>query len=175
MPYGKCTVCEVAPSQRGANFILLKWLIMDEHQVKQIIDSAIAKLIENDAELLDINVSERALMFHLARYIHELTPVEFNVDCEYNRHLKDPKSLLFAKNASGVDAGHKVLPDILIHIRNSDEKNLLVIEIKKPEVNFDEDIKRLKAFKKEPYSYTFAALVIIGNVGTKPISEIQWV
>ena len=114
-------------------------------------------------------------MFHLARYIHELTPVEFNVDCEYNRHLKDPKRLLLAKNASGDDAGDKVLPDILIYKRNSDERNLLVIEIKKPEVNFDKDIQRLRAFKKDPYNYTFAALVIIGKVGAEPVSEIKWV
>jgi hypothetical protein len=136
---------------------------MNQKDIERIIDFAIKKLIENDSTLMHLNVSERALMFHLARYIREATPANLDVDCEYNRHLTDKKRLAFLKSELGVENDYKVYPDILIHQRNSDEHNILVVEIKKQGEDLKSDGRKLKAFKSEPYSYNFAVQIVIPN------------
>lgn len=136
---------------------------MEEQQVKEIIDYAIQQLQKNDAALLEINVSERAVMFHLGRYLREKTPAKFDVDCEYNRHLINPKQLWYLKNELEVPQEYSVFPDILIHRRNSDEDNILVMELKKIGEDLEVDKRKLEAFKAAPYSYAFAVQVVINN------------
>lgn len=139
---------------------------MEQQQVKEIIDHAVHQLLTNDVDLLGLNVSERAVMFHLGRYIREKTPVNFDVDCEYNRHLNNPKQLWYLKNELGVPQECSVFPDILIHRRNSDENNILVMELKKAGENLEPDKRKLKAFKIAPYSYAFAVQVVINSLRT---------
>lgn len=136
---------------------------MNKNDIEHIINYAIKKLIDNDSILISLNVSERALMFHLARYIREVTPLNLDVDCEYNRHLSDKKNLFFLKNKLEFEDEYKVYPDILIHQRNSDMQNVLVVEIKKHGEDIESDTRKLKAFKEEPYSYCFAIQITIGS------------
>jgi hypothetical protein len=136
---------------------------VEQEQVEEIIGYAIQQLQKNDADLLEINVSERAVMFHLGRYIREKTPAKFDVDCEYNRHFKNPKQLWYLKNELDVPQECSVFPDILIHRRNSDEDNILVMELKKIGEDLEADKRKLKAFKVAPYSYAFAVQVVINN------------
>ncbi len=136
---------------------------MDQQQVEEIINYAIQRLLANDAELLELDVSERAVMFHLGRYIRQRTPADLDVDCEYNRHLKDVKQLLYLKRLLDIEENYEVFPDILIHRRNSDDQNIVVIEIKKHGQNRDADFRKLLAFKNEPYSYQFAVQIVIGT------------
>jgi hypothetical protein len=136
---------------------------MEKEQVTEILEYAIEQLKKNDSVLFDLNVSERALMFHMARYIRDKTPVNLNVDCEYNRHLTDVKTLHYLKRKLGVETKSDVFPDILIHERNSDKNNILVVELKKCDGDLNQDIEKLKAFKKEPYSYTFAVQIVFNN------------
>jgi hypothetical protein len=143
---------------------------MEQQQVIEIIDYAIQQLQTNDAELLELNVSERAVMFHLGRYIREKTPVNFDVDCEYNRHLNNPKQLCYLKDELGVPQECSVFPDILIHRRNSDEDNILVMELKKAGENLEADRRKLNAFKTAPYSYAFAVQVVINNLRADNVS-----
>ncbi|ACT51688.1 hypothetical protein [Methylovorus glucosotrophus] len=135
---------------------------MEKQQVNEILEYAIQQLMRNDAELLEVDVSERAVMFHLGRYIREKTPVEFDVDCEYNRHLTDIKKLTYLKRQLEIENIHEVFPDILIHRRNTDAQNIAVIEIKKHGQCLASDFRKLSAFKEEPYLYTFAIQVVIG-------------
>lgn len=144
---------------------------MNQHQVEEIINYAIQRLLANDAELLELDVSERAVVFHLGRYICERTPADLDVDCEYNRHLKDVKQLLYLKRLLDIEENHEVFPDILIHRRNRDDQNIVVIEIKKYGQNRDADFRRLLAFKNKPYSYRFAVQVVIGT----PNSGVEFV
>lgn len=67
--------------------------MMDRHTVTQLVERAVASLVEKEPELLDLDVSERALAHRLACYISELVPSGLSVDVEYNRHRADPKRL----------------------------------------------------------------------------------
>lgn len=136
---------------------------MNIGEITQIIEYAIEQFKSNDAELIDLNVSERAVMFHIARYMREKTPDEFHVDCEYNRHLTDIKQLHYLRQLLGTAEDHDVYPDILIHKRNNDENNQLVVEIKKIGIETDLDRRKLEAFKNEPYSYDFAVQITLGK------------
>ena len=148
---------------------------MNKHQVEEILNYAIQQLKANDSILIDLNVSERAVMFHLGRYIREKTPSKFDVDCEYNRHLSNKKQLLYLKDLLHVKEEYEVLPDILIHRRNSDENNILVLEIKKYGGDINTDVRKLQAFKNEPYFYGFAVQVVIGGPGSDQNIDFEFV
>jgi len=100
--------------------------------------------------------SERAIAYRLAFYLEtELRRVPLvgdygplTVDCEYNRHLAEGKSLAAEaaeeikqivkqarkKELEENDDGFyvfSVAPDILVHQRRTDANNILVVEIKK--------------------------------------------
>jgi len=89
----------------------------------------------------------------LAEYLQKYFQ-DYNVDCEYNRMMKDKdyitKTLdLRIDNITSDDLKQTtVFPDIIIHRRVNDKSNLLVIEVKKKcnngAKNFD--FKKLKAF-----------------------------
>lgn len=139
------------------------FLDMTKADIEELLNYAIQKLKANDSELLDLGVSERALMFHLGRYICEKVPPDLSVDCEYNRQLKDKKQLLYLKRELELEQEHDVFPDILIHQRNSHDRNVLVLEIKKYREELGTDIRKLKAFKAPPYEYDFAVQMVIGK------------
>jgi len=136
--------------------------------------------------------SERAIAHRLAYYLEsELRKVgivgdagPIVVDCEYNRHLAGGKSL--AEEAEDrikrivLEARHKelkakedgfyvfsVAPDIVVHQRQSDANNLLVVEVKKrsnPETE-EYDCLKLELFTKtkkdeKGYGYKYGAWVV---------------
>jgi hypothetical protein len=105
---------------------------MNREDLLTIIDLALDSLIKEQSSLLDLDVSERALSHYLAFYIQKLIPAYYNVDVEYNRHRMYPKRLnLPPRKALDDDLrATTVYPDIIIHRRNTDEDNLLVLELK---------------------------------------------
>jgi hypothetical protein len=104
---------------------------------------------------------------------------EYHVDCEYNRDGFDVKRLeLSQREATDSDIeAVTVFPDIVIHLRGTNEHNLLVIEIKKASSSISSayDIKKLKAFHHELH-YKYAVHVIIGRRSKSEIvRKIVWV
>ena len=67
-----------------------------------------------------INNPERAIAHRLGCYL-QLLFKDLKVDCEYNKHVNDPK-----RNENG----KIIIPDIVVHRRKVDTGNLLVIEVK---------------------------------------------
>lgn len=67
-----------------------------------------------------INNPERAIAHRLGCYL-QLLFKDLKVDCEYNKHVNDPK-----RNENG----KIIIPDIVVHRRKVDMGNLLVIEVK---------------------------------------------
>lgn len=133
--------------------------------------------------------SERAIAHRLAFYleceirrakiIDDLS--ELSVDCEYNRHVGGTKDLDVEEELTRiVEAARRkvrpgeedgfyvfsVAPDIVVHQRNGDERNRLVIEIKKRSNNEppNYDLLKLKLFTDpadgKGYGYSFGAWVI---------------
>jgi hypothetical protein len=127
---------------------------MTEEEAKTLVDEAIAQVVANDSVLLELDVNERSLSHHLANYL-ALSPLiksPLSVDCEYNRSLGDVKRLrMQLKERPTSDADLKatsVFPDIIVHERNSNAQNLIVLELKKPDGDIAYDAKKLLAFKK---------------------------
>lgn len=148
---------------------------MNKQQIEEFINYAIKQLLENDSVLLNLDVSERAVMFHFARYIREKVPADLDVDCEYNRHFSNKKQLLYLRGKLDMENDYAVLPDILIHKRNSDDQNVLVVEMKKYGEDIEADIRKLEAFKNEPYSYDFAIQIVIGNPDSETGVDFRFV
>jgi hypothetical protein len=149
---------------------------MSRELVTEILNYALFRLIDEQAELLDLNVTERTVSHHLARYLAQLFPEGYHVDVEYNRHGEDPKRLnLPSRKALDRELlATTVFPDILVHKRNTNDMNLLVLEMKKPGEGIEYDEIKLKAFRSE-LGYSHAAHIILGKVNNVVINTIIWV
>ena len=99
--------------------------------VKQKVSLALEKLFKEDHYLLEEDANERSISHRLALYLQEMFP-KWDVDCEYNRNLKEVKSLNMPSSCVSWDdtEARTVFPDIIVHHRGTNE-NLLVIEMKK--------------------------------------------
>lgn len=94
-------------------------------------------LCKNDLFLLVNAAHERSVTHKLAEYL-QLQFQEYHVDCEYNLHGIDTKTLPRECNGENKE---KVFPDIIVHLRGA-EDNLLVIEAKlSPELDRCDQIK----------------------------------
>ncbi len=152
---------------------------MTREEATALVNAAIDLLVQNDSALLDLGVTERSLSHRLAHYM-ALSPVvqpPLTVDCEYNRHFGDPKRL----NLPPRDALDReirattVFPDILVHERNSDTNNLIVLELKKPGEGIAYDELKLRAFREE-LGYIHTAHVILGRTANNAlVREVRWV
>jgi hypothetical protein len=149
---------------------------MDRAEISAVVDEALDSLITEQPALLDLDVTERALSHHLALYISRLVPAEYDVDVEYNRHGVDPKRLeLPPRDALDRELrATTVFPDILVHKRNADDHNLLVLEMKKPGEDMEYDKLKLRAFRRE-LGYRHTAHVVLGRNNGDTVREIIWV
>ncbi len=152
---------------------------MEQQIVKEKINIALDILYEKDLELICssqeltelINnkpkkrkkyVGERAIMHRFACYLERILEEAnlldgLTLDCEYNRHLNEPK---------GFENGERFIPDLVIHKRKKDSRNLLVIEGKgfwNPNIN--NDIRKLRKLtsSKEKYKYDYGVLLVFGK------------
>ena len=102
------------------------------------------------------HVSELSISHKLGYYLALLID-EYDVDCEYNRNLVDPKT---------DEANNKIRPDIIIHKRGSNDDNFVIIEIK-PWWNDDieKDVKKLNEMTKQDgqYRYCFGFSIVINK------------
>lgn len=109
---------------------------MNREKATALVNSAIDQLLQNDSALLALDVTERSLSHRLAHYmaLSKIVCPPLTVDCEYNRHFGDPKRLKLPprKALDREIRATTVFPDILVHERNTDENNLVVLELKKP-------------------------------------------
>ena len=97
------------------------------------VDLAVRNVYKYDRDLLELQANERALAHRLAVYIEPLFKGH-SIDCEYNRYGTElaPKSIPGIKICKqGKHPTDSIVPDILIHIRKSEDKdNLAAFEIK---------------------------------------------
>lgn len=91
--------------------------------IKRKIEKAVDLFLLNDKKLLDLKVYEPAVSHRIAVYIECLFRwPRLNVDCEYDKSFDLHKI---------TPSGNRIRPDILFHKRGSNDRNILVIEIKK--------------------------------------------
>ena len=91
---------------------------MELSDIKGKVAIAIACFRSNDSKLMDFDnlyLPERPMSHRLGFYMHILFP-EYDVDCEYNKHIEGAKE--------------EGIPDIVVHKRKVDTSNLLIVEVK---------------------------------------------
>lgn len=141
--------------------------------VKDAVEEAVQQLFAKDSFLLEADVAERAITARLAIYLDPHFP-EYRVNVEYNRHGLHPKRLDLP--AYG---GEKIIvPDVVVHRQGHDEKNLLVIQVKKETNNESRDYDRaVIAGMKRDYGYTWGVLIDLptGPEATKRKSRLEWI
>src|SRR5262245_58447390 len=98
---------------------------MDSPEISEKLQAALADLFNEDLELLQRNASERAIAARLAVHISRYFP-EYHVDVEYDRHGLEIKKLNLPVECRG-GGRRRVIPDLIIHERGNDDRNLLAI------------------------------------------------
>ncbi|MFZ2815335.1 MAG: hypothetical protein WAZ63_12190 [Rhodoferax sp.] len=156
------------------------------------------KILEkNEKVIIQNDINERTIAHKFAEYL-QIEFSAFNVDVEYNRNFEngryEPKQASLIINVfeesyqKAKDTNQDIsefmkqvttYPDIIIHQRGNNDKNLLIIEIKKDNNKSDWriDEKKLEAFtrrkEEEGYNYILGMhlTIYIGTEWRKPTYE----
>lgn len=117
--------------------------------------------VRDDGSKLERGAHERSVAHKLAEYLQQQFP-EWNVDCEYNRHRLEIKTINGSKCA---------YPDIIVHLRGI-KNNILVLELKTSNEDSSEDLKKLKGFTKAgEYEYQLGVFLRLRRM---QIKELTW-
>ena len=134
-------------------------------ELKNLKNDCLDLLYGNDNFIIDTATNERAVVFRFGIYLHDLLNASnfagLDLDSEYNRrHGNLKRTASFPKG---------VIPDILIHQRDTQDHNILVMEFKGywSRKNQENDFHKLKDFTAQDldssiiYSYGLGASVFI--------------
>lgn len=169
-------------------------------ELELLLKQCLCELLHRDELLLVNDVSERAIAHKLAEYLQKRI-WWLDVDCEYNRDAtrgpREPKAIWEYEKTALRDLeelvnSHKedktvfdklerirVYPDIIVHRRGSNDKNLLVIELKKKPNKVDFDHEKLLAFTSQtgPNAYRFTlGVLVVWDTRTEVVQppELTW-
>ena len=162
------------------------------------IAKAVAMFGRRDWKLLKLDAHEQAIAHRIAIYLECQFKDDktLNVDCEYNKHLEKAKRIdldlkelrkkVRELEACGCPActsvAHKAnldnklfRPDIVVHSRGDDNRNIIVVEIKNTGVfcPFDgSKLEALTAAKTNDKTYQYQLGVFLSFDGSKP--SFKW-
>ncbi len=123
-------------------------------ELLRLVDTALARVYEEDRNLILQQTHERAIVFRFGLYLYELLKEsvfsDYDLDCEYNRKGYGTD----IKSARGFENG--IFPDMVLHKRGPQEYNLLIIEFK-PYWNTDNsrDLEKLRTFTSSASEYKY--------------------
>ncbi len=143
-----------------------------EQKLTNLLTESIEILYEKDQHLIDLGGMEQACVARIIIYMSELIKVadsrfselqEYDLDCEYNKHVKGAKKILS-------DNGSEILirPDLVLHKRGDDHSNLMAVEFKMwSNTKNSNDRKKLESLTKSAgyggYGYEIGFSVKIGK------------
>lgn len=133
---------------------------MNKEHIKILIERSLERLVERDGGLIHRKVREECINHRLACYFEQFLNEESNVqpsyevDLEYNKNYNDPKKIIIDENNNT----KAIRPDIIIHVRETNEHNLIAFEIKKDYTN-QHDFVKIKGLHRSPYNYTYGCLI----------------
>ena len=153
--------------------------------IKEKVLKCVKTLSQNEREIIQNDINERTIAHKLAEYLqHEFS--DLDVDVEYNRNLeigiREPKYVSLIKdefrhvynkaktndeNLMPFMEQVTAYPDIIVHQRGNNNKNTLIIEVKKSNNKSDWQIdeKKLEAFTRmkedDGYGYTLGMHLVI--------------
>ncbi len=138
-------------------------MTIDQKTFQQKVINAVNRFMENDHTLLNLKVYEPAISHRIAVYLEqEFSSADLNFDCEYNKHKHSSKMIPNGKN---------IRPDILVHKRDSNDKNLLALEIKKYR-RWKPDEDKLKILTDQNGEFKYALGVFVYFPSNKP--KMEW-
>lgn len=113
---------------------------MTKHTTAELlakVDDALRDFFRDDEKLLCIDANERSITHKLAEHLQRQF-ADLDVDCEYNRHGDDEDDIKRLRcdclpSHAPIDSPHArtIYPDVVVHERGCDDKNELVVEVKK--------------------------------------------
>lgn len=140
-------------------------MILTEEQcndLKRIVSESVTRLYTEDRTLIERRGMEQSAAFRFALYLNEafltlnsIDRSELHLDIEYNKNGLSPKRTLRRLNGTR--------PDLIIHKRDSNEFNLLIVEIKgawnrQPR---EDDIIKLEDFTNQEGEYKYGLGVFL--------------
>ncbi len=130
-------------------------MIIDSNKTNNLlqkVDKAIVELYKNDQYLIANKVHERSIVFRFGVYFQTiLNATDFSklsLDIDYNKNHADPK------RTTNFPRG--LYPDVILHKRGSNDRNILMIEFKTWwGRNIKKDIQKLKDFTNQYGNYRY--------------------
>ncbi len=141
-------------------------------QLKTIIKTSLDKLYQNDIELIQKGGMEQSVSFRFGIYLFEqYQQIEwlrhYHFDMEYNKSGQKQKEIPRRKKG--------VRPDLIIHTRDSNDTNVLIIEIKgwwnNDEESRNKDKIKLEDFVQQDGKYKYGLGVFLDLGKTKCTPE----
>jgi hypothetical protein len=143
----------------------------DFSEIQNFVYQSLVDFLSSEISLLKNNVSERTISQNFSNYL-KTRFIDFDVDCEYNRHGSNIKTITYPNETKP----SPIYPDIVIHSRGSDTKNIVVIEIKKyGNSEIENDEIKLKKLTSKDFRYALGLLIIFhmkNNFHLKPC--LRW-
>lgn len=133
---------------------------INKEAILKIIKEALISLLENDRVLIEKKAKEESINHRFACYLENFVKKwkpNVSVDLEYNKSYnisKDGHKYII----DGNNQKKSIRPDIIVHIRNSHDFNLIAFEIKKGYTDKN-DLSKIKNLFKPPYKYHYGCLL----------------
>ena len=124
----------------------------NEEEAEILLKCALKKLISKDLYLIQKNLKEECINHRLAVYLEEgikNSNLDFRIDVEYDKSIDEKKKECLN--------GKPMRPDIIIHERGHNEKNILAIEAKKGYIE-KHDREKIKDLL-DCYEYDYGCLI----------------
>ena len=133
---------------------------LEQNDLDEILQTALARLFEEERDILERDASERAICAALLPILRPSFP-HHRVHAEYNRRGIEPKEVRMPDADGNLTMG-RVFPDLIVHQPGHDRENLLIIEVKKttnrdPE---DADLAKLEQMRRQ-IGYRFGVFLRI--------------
>lgn len=145
-------------------------MILTEPQIDEIknaIISSVERIYGQDFLLIARKAHERSCAFRFGLYFTEAVAqtsfgvdYDLTIDFDYNRNRDG------VKNMEGFDDVHGVFPDIILHHRGENDKNIVVIEFKGYWTRSGDDHEKLCGFTHQEandYHYGLGVFVRLGT------------
>ena len=136
-------------------------------EIKGAIASALERVYSQDFSLIERRAHERSISFRFGLYFSEIIErtsvgddADLTIDAEYNRNLDNPK------NMEGFGEPQGILPDIILHHRGFNDKNIEVIEFKGHWSGNGRDDEKLRGFTNQElndYHYDLGLFIRLGR------------
>lgn len=144
--------------------------------IKRHFQRALCRFLEHDVYLLRHDLAERAMTHKVGEYL-QAEFSEHNVDCEYNRNMDGAKRVELPPTDNEEDARSvSTYPDIIVHRRGNNDNNLLIVEAKKSNSQYDAgyDERKIRAFSRLPYNYRVGVLLMFTVLSNGDEPSVEW-